>query len=239
MGRGFEKFMRKTGRLVGTGKWMLQSVAGTEKESLKAEAVLGRYMTAEIERDIPLDSDKDMQERTRRTGEKLIKCLTKKQRNYRFNVIQADPPNAFALPGGHIYITRSLIDLCEEDENEIAFILGHEIGHIVRQHVLDRFITKSTIDMIGRLGNAGGIAGSLLKNMLTNLVSSAYSQDQELEADRFGATIMRYAGYDESAAARFMERMKQIGSDKPSWKQYFSTHPDHQLRKKQLEKKSA
>ena len=217
---------------------MLQSVAGTEEESLKAEAVLGRYMAAEMEREIPVDPDETIQESVRSTGNKLLDCLKRRQRKYRFTVVLAGPPNAFALPGGHIYITRSLIDLCEEDIDEIAFVLGHEIGHVVRQHVLDRFITKSTIGMIGRLGSAGGVAGGLLKNMLSNLVSSAYSQDQELEADRFGAAIMHCAGYDKAAAARFMERMKKIRNANASWKQYFSTHPDHTIRIRQLRETS-
>ena len=210
MGRVFDKFMRKTGRLVGTGKWMMQSVAGSEEDALKAEAVLGRYMAAEIDNDIPADPDEHMQERIRSTGDKLVARLKKNQRRFRFKIIMAGPPNAFALPGGHIYITRSLIDLCEEDADEIAFVLGHEIGHVVRQHVLDRFITKSTIGMIGRLGAAGGVAGSLVKNMLSSLVSSAYNQDQELEADRFGAAIMRSAGYDDTAAVRFMNFHKDL-----------------------------
>lgn len=234
LGRGFDKLMRKTGRLVGTGKWMLKSVTGTEEESLKAEAVLGRYMASEIERDVPTDPDRDMQDRVTKTGEKLIECLKGNRRIYRFTIIKAGPPNAFALPGGHIYITRSLIDLCEQDENEIAFVLGHEIGHIIRGHVLDRFITKSTIGMIGRLGSTGSVAGNLLKNMLSNLVSSAYSQDQELEADRFGAAIMRYAGYEEVGVVRFFERMKKIENAKPEWKQYFSSHPENDIRKNQL-----
>ena len=230
----FQDLMRKTGRFVGTSKWVLKSVIGTEEESLKAEAVLGRCMAVEIETEYALDPDKQLQDLIHELGGRLIACLVKNPRSYHFKVITMQAPQAFALPGGTIYIARSLIDLCESDTDELAFVLGHEIGHVVRRHVLNRTITRSSLKLIHRLGSGTGLTADFVKRILSNLLSSAYSQDQELEADRFGATIMRYAGYDPDAAVRFMHRMDRIRGSGGARQQYFATHPDYELRIRRL-----
>ena len=143
-------------------------------------------------------------------------------------------PNAFAMPGGYIYITQSLVHLCEKNHDELAFVLGHEIGHVVRKHVLNRFITKSTIGMLGHMTPGTGVAGNVIKTLLSNLLSSSYSQDQELEADDFGIRLMCYARYNPTAAEGFMQRLKKVKKEQGTWETYFSTHPEYDLRIRQF-----
>jgi predicted Zn-dependent protease len=236
MGKLLEHLFRKAGRTYGTTKWVFTALAGTEEEAIQAEYALGAYLAKEIQEQFGIVEDSAKNEQIQTIGIKLYERLTNQKRQFHFYILNSPEVNAFALPGGFIFITDLLLNFCESAESEIAFVLGHEMGHVVKGHALDRMVANSLIGVISKLGPGSGVAGGLTKTTLAKLLYSTYSQDQELEADLFGIRIIDAAAYDPGAAASFMQRMKDRRSDRDAFKfeKYFSSHPGHGARLQNL-----
>jgi predicted Zn-dependent protease len=118
---------------------------------------------------------------------------------YQFHVVESPSINAFALPGGHIYVLRGMLDFLQ-NEAELAAILGHEIGHVDLRHCVERYQYKRVTRRVGELGQAIDIARIL--------VLLSYGQYQELEADAEGARLAVDAGYDPAAAEAVFSRLE-------------------------------
>lgn len=145
-------------------------------------------------------------------GRKLVAQSELPNQQFQFFVLNDDTVNAFALPGGYIYISRGLIALCE-DEAELAGVIGHEIGHVTARHSAQRY-SSAVATNIGL--TAVGIIGSILgaPSGIGNIVSfgaqaalQSYSREQELEADRLGARYMGRAGYARSGLTDFFAKL--------------------------------
>jgi len=236
LGKLLDALFRKAGRTYGAARWVFKSLAGTEEEAIAAEYALGANLAREILAQMPVNDDPARTESIRNTGKRLSQRLRQKQRRFNFYILNTPEINAFALPGGFILITGLLLDFCEMNEAEIAFVLGHEMGHVVKGHALDRLVANSLIGVVANLSPGGGIVGGLTRKTLVKLLYSTYSQDQELEADLFGVRIMDAAGYDPKAAVSFMQRLKARRQDSSASKleKYFSTHPEHAARLENL-----
>jgi predicted Zn-dependent protease len=155
--------------------------------------------------------------------------------DYRFAVIDRDEPNAFALPGGHVYVSRGLLAIANS-EDELAVVLAHEVVHVAARHHAQRQ-TRAT--GLGLLALPGLLAGSLIGGSLGQLVAApfalagsgllaGYSRDQEREADHAGQELASRAGYDPRALPEFLATLerddrRRAGSERiPS---FFDTHP--------------
>jgi len=232
MGKLLEHLFRKAGRTYGTTKWVFTALSGTEEEAIKAEYALGAYLSKEIGEQFTLDHDAEKNEWLQNMGTRLSDRINHNKREFTFAILNSPEVNAFALPGGFIFITNLLLNFCDSDENEIAFILGHEIGHVIKGHALDRMVANHLIGAISKLGPGSGAVGGMAKQTLVKLLYSTYSQDQELEADIFGIRIAGAAAYDAKAALTFMQRLKDKRQDKDGLplEKYFSTHPAHEVR---------
>jgi predicted Zn-dependent protease len=238
MGRLLEEFFRRAGRTYGTTKWVFKSYSSSEEEALEAEHSLGRFLSKEILEQFEINKDPELNGSLQKTGLCLVKRLANKKRKFYFYIIKSNELNAFALPGGFIFITDNLIQLFEEVTPEIAFVLGHEIGHIVKGHALDRMVANSAIKVISKIGPARGPLGNVAKSTITNILYSAYSQDQEAEADHFGVGIMNAAKLNPDAALRFLTILKE---NKPPQNdsilnKYLPTHPKPELRMKLIKR---
>jgi predicted Zn-dependent protease len=140
------------------------------------------------------------------------------RRQFRFSVVSSAMINAFALPGGFVFVTEPLIDLCGADRDEVAFFLGHELGHILRGHARNKLTASTFLNAVGsRLPGAGP--------MLRQILNKGYSRELELEADREGVRLARAAGFDPHAAVRALNRLAQISADDTGAMEYFSSHP--------------
>jgi len=226
-----EDFFFKLGRKLGTsarkGRWIWSSLTGSEAEALEAEYQAGCDLAQAFDRGAPCDDDPRSHELLARTSRRLTERLTNEQRRWRVTPIQADEPGAFALPGGFVYVTRPLLELCDFDEDEIACVVGHEMGHVVRGHAMERITNQLLTSAAAR---AASIPGGLLSQWILStgmkLLSSAYSQDQEFDADEFGARLAAAAGYDPRAAIRAFERLQGFETEgELPLAQYFSSHP--------------
>ncbi|NQV44493.1 MAG: M48 family metalloprotease [Rhodospirillales bacterium] len=146
-------------------------------------------------------------------GTALVKVSELPDDPFRFTVLDSDQINAFALPGGYVYVTRGLIALAE-NEAELAGVIGHEIGHVTARHTATRYsqamITNIGMNIVGLIGSVYGAPRETaqLLSVGAEAILSGYSREQELEADMLGVRYMSRAGYDPNAIKTFFEKMK-------------------------------
>jgi len=127
---------------------------------------------------------------------------------FTFTLLDSPIVNAFAVPGGFVYISRGLMALAG-DEAELAGVLGHEIGHVVARHSAQRQSQALLAQLgVGLLGAVAGRESTQLAGTVAGLYLQGYSRDQELEADMLGVRYLRRAGYDVTAMASFLERLR-------------------------------
>jgi predicted Zn-dependent protease len=164
----------------------------------------------------------------RRTGERLASrsLAAKSPYKYSFHVL-ADPRtvNAFALPGGPIFITEGLLRLLKT-EGELAAVLGHEIGHVIARHSSERLAKQQlTQGLVGAVVvGSGDYTAGQIGQMVGGMINMKYGREDELESDALGIRISAEAGYDPRAMVRVMEVLAQAsgGSRQP---EFVSTHP--------------
>jgi beta-barrel assembly-enhancing protease len=162
-------------------------------------------------------------------GDRLVarSVAAKSPYQYSFHVL-GDPRtvNAFALPGGPIFITEGLLRLLKT-EAEVAAVLGHEIGHVVARHSAERLakqqLTQGLITAV--LLGSGDYTTAQLAQMVGGMINMKYGREDELESDALGVRIVAEAGYDPRAMLRVMEVLDKAsgGSRQP---EFFSTHPN-------------
>ena len=154
--------------------------------------------------------------------------------NYEFHVL-ADPNtvNAFAMPGGQIFITAGLLKRLET-EDQIAGVLGHEVGHVVARHSAEQMAKQNlTSGLVGAAGVVGGdMSSAQYAQMIGNMVNMKYGREDELESDDLGVRFMVQAGYNPVELIRVMEILAEAsgGSSQP---EFASTHPspDNRIQK--------
>lgn len=176
-------------------------------------------------------------------GRKLASHSEQPEGPWTFTVLDSPVVNAFALPGGYVYVTRGLVALAN-DEAELAGVIGHEIGHVTGAHSAGRQ-ERSTIAQLGVLGATilGAVAGldgnavraiGQIGNTIGQGYVASYSREQEYEADELGVRYIARAGYDPSAQSDFLNNLKQTtrlqtrlagGSYDPNRVDFLSTHP--------------
>ena len=228
------EFGRKIGDMFRKGKWVMRSLSGNEMLTIQGEYEVGRSLARQFEAD--LDADPGANTLVSEVGGRLETRLTNRKRRFTFRVLNSSEANAFALPGGFIYVTRALLDLCHGDGDEVAFILGHEIGHVVKEHAINRIMDKAAIDVAARVISIRGWLTKVLQQGGKKLLESAYSQDQELAADDFGYRLVESAGFNKLAAFSMLKRLQDstnlLGDSIMSV--YFSSHPPVKLRIERL-----
>ena len=168
-------------------------------------------------------------------GQKLAKVSELSRIGWKFTVLDTPQVNAFAIPGGYIYVTRGLVTLAS-NEAELAGVISHEIGHVTALHSSTRQATNKVAGLgVLAAGILFGQAGSELGNYIGRASIQQYSQSQELEADSLGVRYLSRAGYDTNAMTSFLVKMrassklenKKLGRPENSVDQYsiFASHP--------------
>lgn len=171
-------------------------------------------------------------------GNKLVANSIAAKSSYRFSfhvLADARTVNAFALPGGPIFITEGLLRLLRT-EAEVAGVLGHEIGHVLARHGAEHLAKQQlTQGLIGAvIVGSGDYNAGQVAQVVGSLVNMKYGREDELEADRLGVRIMAEGGYDPRALLRVMEVLAKAsgGSRQP---EFLSTHPDPGNRRERIE----
>ena len=154
---------------------------------------------------------------------------------FTFRILDSPVVNAFALPGGYVYVTRGLLAYLE-NEAQLAVVLGHEIGHVLGRHSSEQ-AARAQLSQFGLLGAAvlGGVlgGGNVAEGILNyggtglQLLQLKYGRGAEREADRAGVAYAEFAGYDATEGARFFVSLERLGEQAgQSVPNFLSTHPD-------------
>jgi len=202
--------------------------------SPEAEKKIGKDTKAKIEKEYKVLESTEVTKYVDKIGQKLAAVSDRPTVDYEFTVLDSDLINAFAAPGGYVFITRGLLENIE-DEAELAMVLGHEIAHVAALHgvqIIQKQMGQNALTILGTIGAAlvAGPEAMLVVSKTGSLFSSlyllGYSREKELEADNIGLQYMLRAGYDPQASLRFLKEL-QKGEDKDleGWDLYFRTHP--------------
>jgi Zn-dependent protease with chaperone function len=200
--------------------------------SVEQDIQLGKEAAAEVERSMPVVTNAELNGYLNRIGARLAKSRRAGPFPYRFTAINDKSINAFALPGGAMYVHTGLI-AAAENESQIAGVLAHEISHVALRHGTSQASKANLIQLpamlaAGRLGQ-GGILGSLGRlgiGIGTQSVLLKYSRNAERDADLHGAQIMHDSGYDPVQMARFFETLEAHGQrDNSALANWFADHP--------------
>ena len=207
-------------------------MTGTEADSIKLENDVGRDLACEIRRQLKPSPQPQPEKMLNKIGSHLAACVVNRSRTFSFEMVESPEPNAFALPGGFVFVTDSLVELCGRQEDELAFILGHEMAHVIRGHAIHRLISNSVISAAARAAPVRGVVSGWLQKVGIQFLESAYSQDLEFEADRFGVKLASAAKYDPHGAERLLARLAEISRPpgKLNLGSYFSSHPPYDVR---------
>jgi predicted Zn-dependent protease len=195
---------------------------------VKQENELGKEMSAELEKEVTLHPDDAVQTYIGRLGKKAAKAAAKDVPDgirFRFRVIQDDDMvNAFAMPGGYIYVYTGLLKKAD-NEAEVMGVLGHEVGHVTQRHVAKRLIALYGLDAVTKmaLGEDPGLLGELISAVVAGGTLLKYSRDQERESDIVGLGYVKGAGYDPNGFITFFEKLKS--DDESSLMAVFQSHP--------------
>ena len=169
-------------------------------------------------------------------GQRLAAHSPRQDVSYTFDIVDIPESNAFALPGGHIYVSRGLLAI-SNSEDELANVIAHEIGHVAARHHAQQQTRAAGVGIFtfpSRLIGAivGGLVGSIVEAPFQAMgmgFIAAYGRDQERDADRIALKIAAAAGYDPSALARFLETLERDtllhGDGEEHSPSFFETHP--------------
>jgi predicted Zn-dependent protease len=213
-------------RLVDTVKNVGKAVREPTQEE---EVALGRDVAARLVGAAPLLADARVQRYVNNVGRWLASQTERPDLPWKFGVLEAPQVNAFAVPGGTIFITRGLLDKMGS-EAELAGVLGHEIAHVLRKHHL-KAIQKGALASL-----SGDVAGAALTNVnsearhklvafSTEMYSRGLDKGDELEADRLGVVIAARGGYDAYGLPTVLQTLQAMNASDSALALMFKTHP--------------
>ncbi|HPI46619.1 MAG TPA: M48 family metallopeptidase [Hyphomonadaceae bacterium] len=193
----------------------------------------------ETKQQTPISKDVKANQRLQTVGSKIASVANVPGAQWEFVVFDSKEKNAFCLPGGKVGFYKGLLDFVDNDD-QIAAVLGHEVGHVVLRHAARR-IGQETLTSVAIQG-AGALVGSQVQmsSESLNMVMAAagagaqvgillpFSRSNETEADRVGVDYMKQVGYDVKQAVRLWEKMGAASTDRPQ--EWMSTHPNPESR---------
>ncbi|MFN7948930.1 MAG: M48 family metallopeptidase [Blastocatellia bacterium] len=198
---------------------------------------IGRQAAADVERQMPVLSEgSDVDNYVERVGQRLVAAIPPRYRHpqfrYSFDVVNARDINAFALPGGPMYVNRGMIEAAR-NEGEMAGVMAHELAHVALRHGTAQ-ATKAQSAKFQLPALGGAILGAIIGGSVGSIISQGtqfglgvyflkYSREYEKQADLLGAQIMARAGYDPRDLANMFRTIEQQGGGGPEW---LSSHPD-------------
>jgi predicted Zn-dependent protease len=230
----------------------LNPVTGRPEAVLTTEAgeiQQGNETAEQIKEQIGLVEAPILQAYVREIGRRLARHSQRQNLEYHFHAVEMAQPNAFALPGGHVYVSRGLLALANS-EDELAAVIGHELGHVAARHSVARQAASAPLIPIKIAAGLGGAAVGIVSPSLGKVVAGAaqlpgdlalasYSRNQEMEADRLGQEYAAAAGWKPEALSSFLHtlaREEKLAGNEADRASFFSSHPTSPERSAQTRK---
>jgi len=216
---------------------LLSQATGEIEEAKEIE--IGRQLAAVLLGSKPLSGDMALQRYVNQLGRWISLQSTRPHLPWSFAVIDDPGFNAFAAPGGYVFVTKGLVD--NVDEAELAGILAHEISHVTEKHHLNALRAKARAGIATQLigsqlrNNIGGLVSQQMLSLGRNLYASGLDQDDEFDADRRGVALAARAGFDPYGLASVLQQLRTATPDNPLFTLSLATHPPAQQRLDLLE----
>jgi Zn-dependent protease with chaperone function len=200
--------------------------------SPEQDVEMGRQVAADAEKQLAMLNDRRVNDYLNRLGQRLASKAPGEKYPYQFKAVNDDGINAFALPGGFLYINRGTIEAAD-NEAQLAGVIGHEIAHVALRHGTNQaskaYAAQAPLALLGGILGSGSVAGVLAQigaGFAANSVLLKYSRDAERQADIIGTQILYDNEYDPRAIAQFFEKLE--GESRPP--EFFSSHPNPENR---------
>lgn len=221
---------RKALPTIRKSKYLWDGVTGTEEEAFRAELRLGEEMAAELRSTFHMANEPSTVLHLNEISDALAAQVKEKRRTFLCEVFMDPFPNAIALPGGRLFLSDSMLSLCDRERDELAFVLGHEIAHIVLGHTWDRMFNETVLRAAALATSRVGQLGAWLHQRGFALLRNAHAREQELAADDLGWRLAAAAGFPRNAAQKCLQRMAVLETDKGALGEYLGSHPAAQER---------
>ena len=222
------------GRLAGKqfrkAKWIWESATGNDEDAIRAEHGVGRDMAAVVREQAGGAGDPAAQALLDEVSALLADRVSNRAHRFEVAALAGGAPTAFALPGGFIFVAPALVELAGRDRDELAFVVAHEMAHVIRRHAVDRLLRElghKALSAVSLATPATRTIAPWLRSVGVRWLEQAYSRELEFEADELGARLMRAAGFDPTAAVRMLQRLGDLEAqaDPLGLGGYLSTHP--------------
>jgi len=195
--------------------------------STDKEVQMGQSINQRVEKELKFSSDPLQQKRVEDIGKKIAAVSDRKEIDYYFRVLEDEEVNAVSLPGGYVYVNSGLLDKVANDD-ELACILAHEVGHIVARHSIKKLQAMQGYSILRVL-----VAVAPGTSEVSNAADAAFTQfllgygrEDELLADQLGARYAKLAGYDPHGMINFLIKLQDINRRMPlRERSYYKTHP--------------
>jgi beta-barrel assembly-enhancing protease len=226
----FEDLGRKLGRAAvpayRKSKWIWEGLAGTEEDALQAEKDLGGSLAVELRLAAEILDEPKLLDWIRGICRRLASSVEQPGFAYHCELMRSDHPSAIGLPGGYLFVSRSLIEFCEGNVDEVAFVIAHETAHLLRRHTWDRMIQQSTMRAASIAASRAGVLSGWVRQQGLPLLRSAHAKHFEFVADQDAVDLLRAAGYHPEGARSFLKRIERTGTDPERLGEYLASHPD-------------
>jgi predicted Zn-dependent protease len=196
--------------------------------SAQQDVEIGKEVSRDAEKKLRIINDSEVATYISSLGRRLASRAPGERYPYQFKVVNDKAINAFALPGGFLYINRGIFDNAD-NEAQLAGVMSHEISHVVLRHGTNQmskaYAAQAPLAVLGGvLGNSiGGVIARTGAGFAANSVLLKFSRDAERQADLMGTQILYDSGYDPRAMAQFFEKIEAEGGSRS---QFFSDHPN-------------
>jgi predicted Zn-dependent protease len=198
--------------------------------STRDEISMGKEGARQIEQEFRVDTSSPDAERVRKIAQKILPHVDARDVPYSFKVLDVKEVNAVSLPGGPVYVFRGLLDMLGDDDDALACVIGHEIGHVNGRHAARQMSSQLLTQLLLIAGTqAGGLTDPnavRAVGMGAQVIGLTYSREDEYDADRRGLSYAYRAGFDPRGMVRFFEKLermeRRLGGRVPEW---LRSHP--------------
>jgi len=194
--------------------------------STNEEISIGQKMSTQVESQEKVLPDTEVQDYVNGVGQRIAHVSDRKDLSFHFKVLDSKEINAFATPGGYIYVYSGLLKILD-DEAELAGVLSHEISHVVGRHGVRRLQQVLGVQVV--LSIALGSSSQLSQDLVSTsigIILQGYSRDNEFEADQFGTFYMEKAGYNPEGMAELLGKLDKLSDKEPTFFEKLSaSHP--------------